>query len=736
MTLNTYTYFKSASMNDGTKNISKLNPINASATVSGYSSDEFKIFNGIDNNITRSASVNIVNNISRSDAITRRDTIKSNAISAAASGFLVNESERNWAPMQKWNNHLAPSYSPMASFENSNNSAILDNVSVASSTNSLMGLSSNTADNSTNPKMNLGINSSNPPIFQNNTLLDLNHHNVVESSPNSSLGGTSVSNTVFLNNQQNTSLAGNNAPTSYNFNLPVYTREREFNNLMPSFPYHHPSNASNNGNFYSEITRNNTVPLTTSNFPTPPASPHTNYGNELHYLKNDLDLLIYTSKQKFNEINEFIVQKNIENELTDDLIALANQQLFLKGWYYHTESLIKKMKSRLQTILVYQNFDDDSVNYSETSNLECILYRFKFYLGICSDMRNEIQMGQPINNVTNWWISGKVLLYQIYHTFKLQNSFISKSNSQNLNRNNSVNGISRLPSKREDMLDIYGTKKEDHITNSSTLVLPKNVVDDLQKEITRSNSCMPSLSSPSTTSNNGPIQPSTNIYIRNLSSTTTDESLYQMCKQYGTIVSAKAMIDIRTNECKGFGFVLYETEEEARKAIEALNKSKYFVSFARSGTPSSQESYSSRLKNLEDSTSMNIYISNLPLDVDEKQLTNLFKPHKILSHRILRNEDGVSRGVGFARFSTRAAAQSVIDTFNNTMLPNSEHPLQLRFADSAAQKRLKNQIANVNGGRHRSNSIGNSNNDIKSATSPQQPPQLNQHLMSSLSLLK
>jgi len=132
---------------------------------------------------------------------------------------------------------------------------------------------------------------------------------------------------------------------------------------------------------------------------------------------------------------------------------------------------------------------------------------------------------------------------------------------------------------------------------------------------------------------------------------------------------------------------------------------------------------------------MNIYISNLPIDVDEKQLLNLFKPHKVLSHRILRNEDGVSRGVGFARFSTRAAAQSVIDTYNNTMLPNSDHPLQVRFADSVAQKRLKSQIAIVNGNRHRSGSVGNSD-PSKQILSPQQQPQLGQSVMNSLSLMK
>ncbi|ORX50254.1 hypothetical protein BCR36DRAFT_57225 [Piromyces finnis] len=739
MTLNTYTYFKSSSMNDNNKNLaSKFNSINASSSVNGLPSEEIKLFNGIDKNITRSSSVNVVGNITRSDAISRSDAIRKDAISASSS-FLMKENDNNhWVPMTKWNNHLTQNYNPISSFDNSNNNGnILDNASVASSTNSIMGLN-NTPDNNGNSKMSIGINAKSPALFQsniNNPLLDLNH-NISEGNTNHS-GNTS--NSLFLNNQQTSTLSGSNSQTSYNFNLPIYSRERDFN-ILPSFQYHHPSTSSNNNNYYSEITRGNSMPISSTSFPTPPASPHNNLGNELYYLKNDLDLLIYTSKQKFNEINSFITQNNVKSELTDDLIILANQQLYLKGWYYHTDSIIKKMKSRLQTIFVFQDFGDDSINYSETGNLEYILYTFNLHIGICSDMRNEIQMGKPItlSNASNWWLSAKSLLYQIHNTFKLQNSFINKSNSQTSNIS-SMSGINRsLSSKRDDVLDVYTMKKDDILSTNNSMIINKNITDDLPKDnimnnISRSNSCMPSLSSPtpSATSNNGPIQPSTNIYIRNLSSTTTDDSLYQMCKQYGTIVSAKAMVDIRTNECKGFGFVMYETEEQARKAIDALNKLKYYVSFARSGTPSSQESYSSRLKNLEDSTSMNIYISNLPIDVDEKQLLNLFKPHKVLSHRILRNEDGVSRGVGFARFSTRAAAQSVIDTYNNTMLPNSDHPLQVRFADSVAQKRLKSQIAIVNGNRHRSSSVSNS--ELKNAQSPpQQQPQIGQSIINSL----
>jgi RNA recognition motif-containing protein len=43
----------------------------------------------------------------------------------------------------------------------------------------------------------------------------------------------------------------------------------------------------------------------------------------------------------------------------------------------------------------------------------------------------------------------------------------------------------------------------------------------------------------------------TNLYIRGLSPTTTDEDLFNMCAKFGDIVSTKAIQDKAINSCKG-----------------------------------------------------------------------------------------------------------------------------------------------------------------------------------------
>lgn len=50
----------------------------------------------------------------------------------------------------------------------------------------------------------------------------------------------------------------------------------------------------------------------------------------------------------------------------------------------------------------------------------------------------------------------------------------------------------------------------------------------------------------------------------------------------------------------------------------------------------------------------NLYISNLPVSMDEQELESMLKPFgQVISTRILRDANGTSRGVGFARSEPR-----------------------------------------------------------------------------------
>jgi len=61
------------------------------------------------------------------------------------------------------------------------------------------------------------------------------------------------------------------------------------------------------------------------------------------------------------------------------------------------------------------------------------------------------------------------------------------------------------------------------------------------------------------------------LYVGNLSYEVQDRDLQQLFAQYGTVSSAKVVMDRDTGRSKGFGFVEMGTDEEAEASISALN---------------------------------------------------------------------------------------------------------------------------------------------------------------------
>uniref|UniRef100_A0A8C4NU46 RNA binding motif single stranded interacting protein 3 n=1 Tax=Dicentrarchus labrax TaxID=13489 RepID=A0A8C4NU46_DICLA len=170
----------------------------------------------------------------------------------------------------------------------------------------------------------------------------------------------------------------------------------------------------------------------------------------------------------------------------------------------------------------------------------------------------------------------------------------------------------------------------------------------------------------------------TNLYIRGLPPATTDQDLIKLCQPYGKIVSTKAILDKNTNQCKGYGFVDFDSPAAAQKAVASLKASGVQAQMAKQ-----QE---------QDPT--NLYISNLPLSMDEQELENMLKPFgHVISTRILRDANGLSRGVGFARMESTEKCDVVIQNFNGKFLKTPPgmtapaEPLLCKFADGGQKKR-------------------------------------------------
>ena len=61
------------------------------------------------------------------------------------------------------------------------------------------------------------------------------------------------------------------------------------------------------------------------------------------------------------------------------------------------------------------------------------------------------------------------------------------------------------------------------------------------------------------------------LYVGNLAYSVRDDSLQQAFSQFGTVTSAKVMMDRDTGRSKGFGFVEMGSDAEAQSAINGMN---------------------------------------------------------------------------------------------------------------------------------------------------------------------
>jgi len=155
-----------------------------------------------------------------------------------------------------------------------------------------------------------------------------------------------------------------------------------------------------------------------------------------------------------------------------------------------------------------------------------------------------------------------------------------------------------------------------------------------------------------------------NVFIKNLDKTIDNKAMYDTFSAFGNILSCKVAQDISSGESKGYGFVHFETEEAALSAIQKvngmlLNGKKVFVGRF---VPRKEREVELGEKARRFT---NVYIKNVNEEYDEAKLTEMFEKYgKISSVKIMKSEEGKSKGFGFVSFDTPEEAQVAVDDLN------------------------------------------------------------------------
>ncbi|KAG9299628.1 hypothetical protein G9A89_020799 [Geosiphon pyriformis] len=170
-----------------------------------------------------------------------------------------------------------------------------------------------------------------------------------------------------------------------------------------------------------------------------------------------------------------------------------------------------------------------------------------------------------------------------------------------------------------------------------------------------------------------------NIFIKNLDKLIDNKALHDTFSAFGNILSCKVAME--DGSSKGYGFVHYETSEDAENAIKhvngmLLNDKKVYV-----GHHIPKKERQSKLEEIK-AKFTNIYVKNLDPEVNLDEFKELFERYgKITSAVLATDENGNSKGFGFVNYENHEEAHQAVSELHDSELKSK------RLFVSRAQKK-------------------------------------------------
>lgn len=183
-----------------------------------------------------------------------------------------------------------------------------------------------------------------------------------------------------------------------------------------------------------------------------------------------------------------------------------------------------------------------------------------------------------------------------------------------------------------------------------------------------------------------PINPTateSTLYVGNLSPVTDESRLHTLFQPYGNVLSTKIMRDLYNSESRRFGFVSFQSVEEAQRAKDALNYQKL-------------DGFEIRIcfKKLTSDfkEGANLFIKNIDRTVSTKRLDELFAEFgKIVSCSIRTNIKGESLGYGYVQYESEDSAETAREHLNGSTRLGSPISVE-KFVSSKTRAAPKNNL--------------------------------------------
>jgi len=191
----------------------------------------------------------------------------------------------------------------------------------------------------------------------------------------------------------------------------------------------------------------------------------------------------------------------------------------------------------------------------------------------------------------------------------------------------------------------------------------------------------------------------TNIFVKNISKTVTEDQFQEMFGAFGQVTSAVLMKDDQGNS-KGFGFVNYAGHEEAQKAIDTMNGKDIQGSPLYVGRAQKKNEREKELKDMFEKLKrermskyqgVNLYVKNLEDTIDDARLRQEFATAgTITSAKVMKDDKGISKGFGFVCFATPDEATKAVTELNGKIIMNK--PIYVALAQRKDQRRQQLEV--------------------------------------------
>ncbi|KAK1411798.1 hypothetical protein QVD17_32569 [Tagetes erecta] len=195
----------------------------------------------------------------------------------------------------------------------------------------------------------------------------------------------------------------------------------------------------------------------------------------------------------------------------------------------------------------------------------------------------------------------------------------------------------------------------------------------------------------------------TNLYVKNLDSDMAEETLEKSFAKFGKIISLVIARD-ENGVSKGFGFVNFESPDDARKAVEDMNGltlGSKVLYVARAQKKAEREQFlrrrfeDIRKEQIMKYQGLNVYVKNIDDDVTENELQEHFSQcGTITSTKLMCDDKGLSKGFGFVCFSTPEEANKAVNTLHGYMFHRK--PLYVAIAQRKEDRQAHLQIHYAN----------------------------------------